>query len=277
MKFSIRNNDGEPLPNDTRTTISLPAGTISAEGLAAIQRYLYDSNPDGMYRLSYGLDPLGDQWQTKAGNYAKRLSGLAYKTYGVKLTPEIMSRVGCIARDHSKQADVAIEVTRELNQGAAAFGNPGSCWWSGYGYSRCALKTNGGFGLRTFGNFGRVHGRAWVMPLRQRNESDRRRGQGVPTFDTRTPDAFVVFNGYGDLGGYTAPRILAHMAGWTYRKIRFEASPMYVNSLSGYLVTREEIAERHAGELELYVSQHASLYEDERAEKEKAAARAEAA
>jgi hypothetical protein len=273
MKFSIRNDGEEPLAAGTRTTISLPAGTISAEGLAAIQRYLlrvlrYSPNE----YLAYELDQLGDEWQTKTGNYAKRLSSLAYKTRKVKLSPENLSEIGTIARNHSNAVDVAIEITRDLNQHPGYFYHSDSCWWGSYYESRCALKTNGGFGLLAFSetspnaytyNSVGVSGRAWVMPLRQ----DRGRivTQLVPTFDTRTPDAFVVFNGYGDLGGYTAPRILAHMAGWTYRKIGFEASPMYVNSLSGYLVTREEIAERYTnGNLRLGISQHASLWEDER-------------
>jgi len=74
----------------------------------------------------------------------------------------------------------------------------------------------------------------------------------------------VVFNGYGDLYGYTASRIIAHLAGWTYRKIDFECSPMYINS-GGYLVAPEPVAEKYTdGELRLSVSQHSSLYDRER-------------
>jgi len=66
-------------------------------------------------------------------------------------------------------------------------------------------------------------------------------GNLIPTFDTETPAAFVVFNGYGDLGGYAPARIMSHMAGMTYRKITFDAQPMYVNPGApgvGYLTRR---------------------------------------
>jgi hypothetical protein len=260
--FRVRNDGCEPLANDTRVTVMLPAGIISAEGLEAIRLYLYRMEE---YDVSYDLPTIGDAWQAKAGNYTKRLSRMAYQKYQVKLTPEILSQVGCIAREHSAQASAEIEVTRELNMSAGAFCNEGSCWWNSYSESRCALKTNGGFGLRSFNEYHDVCGRAWVLPLRK----DELSGRLVPTFETMTPDAFVVFNGYGDLHGYAAPRIVAHMAGWTYRKISFECHPMYVNA-GGYLIAAEELAEKYTdGRLELTVSQHARLYQTEQENKEK--------
>jgi hypothetical protein len=255
LEFAIRNDGCAPLANDTRVTVTLPAGAISDEGLKAIRQYL---GYQGLWDLSYGLAQLGNAWQTRNGNYAKRLSRLAYQSYQIKLSQEVMSEVGNIARNHSTEVSVDIEVTRDLNMSAEDFYHEGSCWWTSYSESRCALKTNGGFGLRSFSSYGAVNGRAWVMPLRQ-DESGRLR----PTFNTGTPDAFVVFNGYGALDGYAAPRIIAHMAGWTYRKIDFSCDPMYVNA-GGYLIAAEDIAEPYTdGELCLDVSQHASLFERE--------------
>jgi hypothetical protein len=96
------------------------------------------------------------------------------------------------------------------------------------------------------------------MPLRQ-DEND----ELAPTFETQTPDAFVVFNGYGDLSGYTAPRIVAHMAGMTYRKVGFDCDPMYINA-GGYIVAPEEIAKKYTdGSLSLSVQQHARLFDRE--------------
>lgn len=258
--FTIRNDGEEPLGNDERVTVTLPAGVISAEGLMSIRNYLFREAQD-MQPLSYDLDSLGDQWQTREGNFAKRLSRRAYKVYRLKLTPGVMSHVGCIASDHSKPVSVEVEVTRDLNMGPAEFYHEDSCWWGSYGESRCALKTNGGFGLRTFNGYGAVSGRAWVMPLKKDD------GALLPTFNTENPAAFVVFNGYGALNGYAAPRIMAHMAGWTYRKISFCCDPMYVNA-GGYLVAPEEIASRYTdGSLSLSVSQHSTLFHVEAAEK----------
>jgi hypothetical protein len=270
QRFTIRNDGEGPLRNDTRVTVTLPAGIITDEGLGEIARYLrsqtlhadVQETKDALWGLSYRLGELGVQWQTREGNFTKRLSRFAYKTHGLKVTPEILSHVGCIARDHSTAVDFQVEITRNLNLSAEEFGHEESCWFTGgsYGESRCALKSNGGFGIRTFDDNGDVSGRAWVMPLRSRGE-----GQGFgPTLDTETPDAFVVFNGYGDLSGYAATRIVSHMAGWTYRKIGFHCSPMYINGESGYLVAPEEIAKDYTdGRLVLTVDTHANLTEKE--------------
>jgi hypothetical protein len=277
--FSIRNDGDEPLDNDTRATITLPEGVISAEGLSEISRYIqqwsYREYPggtdsddymmrDNYYSLACRLPELGDRWQAKDGNYTKRLSRLAYKEFKLKVPPEVISRIGNIASDHSREINFEVEVTRELNLPREDFVHEDSCWWTDYFQSRCALKTNGGFGLRTFrgtryDGSDCPRGRAWVMPLKL-NE----RGRLKPTFETQNPDAFVVFNGYGDLEGYIPARIMAHMAGMTYRKIGFYSNPMYINNDSAYLVAPEEIAAKHTdGSLSLSLQQHSNLFEQE--------------
>lgn len=275
--FSVRNNGDGTLRNDTRATVALPAGIISDEGIGAIGNYLrtyaytVETDPDAQQKLrtlAYSLGRLGPEWQSKEGNFTKRLSKMAYKEHGYKVKPEMMSMVGSIAREHSTAIDFAIEVTRDLNLGPDEFAHEESCWWQSYYASRCALKTNGGFGLRTFsthdsyggGTYECVEGRAWVMPLKKDED-----GRLLPTFETLNPDAFVVFNGYGDLSGYVPARIVSHMAGMTYRKIVFECTPMYVNSESGYLVAPEEIAEGYTdGALYLSVEQHSNLFDREK-------------
>lgn len=316
QSFRVR-NDGDPaLANDERATVTLPAGMISDEGVGTIARYLREQyynaeiepeDRDKWYTLSYSLGDLGTQWQTKQGNYTKRLSRHAHKALGIKIPPAVLSNVGCIARDHSTAVDFEIEVTRNLNLSAAEFGHEESCWFTSgsYGESRCALKSNGGFGLRTFsqrGLYSYVSGRAWVMPLRQVETEvpldqvyaagpgtpcncgpgcDVMMSSGgewitpegpaqivktlVPTFDTETPDAFIVFNGYGDLGGYAPARIMSHMAGMTYRKVGFTVDSMYINGESGYLVAPEEIASRYDdGTVSLRADVHSNLADTER-------------
>lgn len=270
--FSIKNGDGI-LDNDTPTKITLPGGLISDEGTGAISDYLRlmacsyneDGEPylDTSSRIWNDLAELGSRWQTRDGNYTKRLSRLAYKKHKMKIPPTVLSRVGDIARDHSKPIDFEVAVTRELNMSPTDFWHRDSCWWQSYSSSRCALKSNGGFAIRTFSDdrYQPVSGRSWVMPLKFDRTG---RPQFKPTFETFEPDAFVVFNGYGALEGYAAARILAHMVGLTYRRISFSCSPMYVNS-GGYLVSSEEIAHPYTDSgLGLAVEHHSNLFETER-------------
>ena len=252
--FTVRNDGDSPLENDTRTTVSLPAGVISAEGIGAIALHLRygtraDPSHDAYMALSMRLSEIGDKWQAKDGNYTKRLSRFAYKNLALKVSPDVLSEIGNIASAHSTAVSFHLETTRDLNQSAESFCHGESCWWTDYARaSRCALKSQGGFGLRTFSQLDNGYGfhneptgRAWVMPLRF-VESDTPSARFLPTFDTMSPDAFIVFNGYGALTGYGPARILAHMAGMTYRKVALDIDGMYINGDTGYLVAPEDIA-----------------------------------
>lgn len=281
--FTIRNGEGS-LSNDTRVAVGLPAGEITDVGIGAISGFLRESFLNEFYEtqasdydaarrtynhkctLANSLASLGNQWQTKQGNYAKRLSRLAYKDYGFKITPAQLTQIGNIASDHSKGVEYSIETTRKLNMPARVFAHAESCWWTSYRNSRCVLKTNGGFGIRAFEN-NQVAGRAWVMPLKKIGDGRRSRVELAFTYETLDADAYVVFNGYGTLHGYAPSRILSQMVGMTYRKIGFSAHPMYINSESGYLVAPVEIAEPYTdSSLVFSPSTHANLYETEHAE-----------
>lgn len=270
--FHVRNDGEGMLRNDTRVHISLPAGTISAEGMESIRQVIYRkarvANLEGNWddydkwlRISNQIEEkVGPVWQTRGGNFTKRLSRHAYKEAGLKVPPDLMSEIGNLARDHSTPVAHDIEITRDLNLPAGEFVHGGSCWWQSYSESRCLLKGNGGFGLRTFDDDGHPIGRAWVMPLKK-SES----GRLVPTFETVDPDGFIVFNGYGNLGGYAPARIMAHMTGWTYRKVEFHCPPMYVNNESGYLIAPEEIAGDYTdGAISISTEIHPNLFENER-------------
>lgn len=283
--FRIRNNGHGMLRQDETVTVTLPGGVISQEGLQEMARllrqrsgWLDETSRDStsleereraaaMYGLSgkvYELDP---EWTTKRGNFTKRLSRLAYQDHQLKLPPDLVSEIGNIFSAHAQPVDVQIAVTRDLNLDPEDFAHEESCWWGSYFTSRCALKSNGGFGLRSFvthegihGPWVEVDGRAWVLPVRRHLDLDRL----VPTFDTEQPDGFVVFNGYEELGGYKGARTMAYLSGWTYRKVQFSASPMYVNSDSGYLVGPEDLIERFARDgIQLELDAHSDLYERE--------------
>lgn len=256
---------GSSLANDDEVVIELPAGTITDEGLRAVRDMLwsaaYDADNreerDMLHNVSRLPVEVGTEWQTRQGNFTKRLSRLAYKKFNYKITPELLGKIGSLAREHSSSVtELTVAITRDLNQSPEDFGNEGSCWWESYSSSRCALKSNGGFGLRSFNN-GYTSGRVWVMPLKLDNNNDM-----VPTFETMNAAAFVVFNGYAELSGYVGARVMAQMTGLTYRKIAFDSSPMYVNGNSGYLIASEAV-QNQVTRLNFYLNEHADLHHTE--------------
>lgn len=302
--FLVPNDGNGPLYNDVITNVTLPSGTISEEGMGQIYRYLRDNTG---YAYATIVHEVGPRVQTKEGTFTKRLSRTMWKTHKYKIEPAVLSQVGNIAAAHSAAVSHKVTVSRDLNTSARSWGHSDSCWWQSYYKSRCTLKNNGGFGLRSWNDDDdepRVSGRAWVIPLRKAEKIEpttadlrlwgRRAGYTVaesgpvpnevtaayakanptklvPTFDALTPDAYIVFNGYGRLSDYTPARIMAYMAGMTYRKIGFETliqggdNTMYVNA-GGYLIAPEELASEYTdGHLTLKVDHHSNLFREEQA------------
>lgn len=285
MQFTMRNDGMDPVPSDTITRVTLPAGVLTNEGRAEIANYIQaqrrlTTNRDDQYawiNLGGELSAIGDNWQTKEGNYPKRVSRFAFKKYGLKVSAEVMSEIGNIGARHTVAVDFDVEFSRLLDQTATEWGHGGSCWWQSYYHCRCAMKSNGGVGLRSVngkrdGSKGKVLGRVWLYPLKKTSNKPRNgdpvNGWLVPTFNTETPDAFVVYNGYGNLQGYAAPRLIANMQGMTYRKVDMQllTTPKtgYINSGSGYLVAPEEIATHFTdGHINISVEAHSDLFAHE--------------
>lgn len=239
------NGHADPMPSDAIVPFTLPSGTIDAEGLDAITRLVIDAfggpwrtGPDGIERYigaDWLTDNVGDEWTARRGNYPKRLGAFLARELGCKLTPEQLSAIGTIGREHTSQSsEWYISVTRDLNQPAAAFYNEGSCFWQSYAPSRCALKGLGGIGLRSYasprGLLGRPNGRAWIIPLDDEWE---------PTDDAMGARGYLAFNGYGALDGWNLPRMVAALTRRTYRKVFFSGDPIYVNGSRGYLIASQ--------------------------------------
>lgn len=231
-------------------TVQLPRGTVDDQGMARIREALYAMS--GKWTATVDVvESVGPEWQTKRGNLTRRLSSAWHKAGLGKVDAQTLSKIGNIARAHSSDdASWHVEMTRDLNQSADAFYHEDSCWWQSYFASRCALKQWGGIGMRSYEDVGdcshRPDGRVWVQPL---NEDLR------PTHESAKAHAYVIYNGYGDLEGYIPARIVAHLAGMTYRKIRFSASPQYVNNNAAYLVAPEDVCSA-TEQINYYYAEH---------------------
>ena len=242
MEFEFPANGDGVIEQNQRLTVELPKGVIDEEGMNKIKRLVWeevhDTGIDFYTDLDNILHDVGTLWQAKRGNFTRRLSSALFKSrWKIKLTPATISEIGNLAQQHSsKGATWRIEFTRDLNMSAGEFCHDDSCWWGGYFASRCALKNWGGLGMRSFmGDESWPQGRVWVMPLHK--------GFGgvlTPTHDTINADAYAVFNAYGDLSGFIAARIIAHLTGKTYKKVGMSANTMYVNNNQAVLVSDEE-------------------------------------
>jgi hypothetical protein len=249
--FTFPVNGGE-IANDTPFDVEVAGGTISEAGMrnvlqACATTYHESSrNYDPWYRFDSLFEGLEPTWQTKTGNFTKRIAKLALQS-GWKLQPELLTQIGNIARENcSRDRSIKLEFTRRLNESAGYFYHANSCWWESYHRSRCALKQCGGLAIRSFHQSGRqLNGRAWLMPLTKEG------GQWEPTHETRS-DAYVLFNAYG-LGFTEFGRIVAGLVGYSYGKIPFACEPMFVNAGGGILIAPQSIIDDSGG-INLFVN-----------------------
>ena len=250
--FSFPANGMGTVRQNQAFDVSLPAsGTISETGLSKIAHYMIDRAQDfryadtkdvaPMYDYLYSLiriaqSEIGPQWQTKRGNYNRRISSALYKKNIVTPQSEL-SEIGNIARTYADAETVTLNVafTRELNESADYFYHSESCWFTDYARkSRCALKSWGGLAMRTLNADGEPTGRAWIQPLDDNNN---------PTSDTIGAASYLVYNCYGELENYVAATIVAHLTGRTYKKIDYLSALMYINGNMAYLVSTQEICD----------------------------------
>jgi len=257
-------------PQDETIEVTLPDGLITASGMEAIRTLIYQEIPynseqwllrDRLISASWNV---GMEYVSKDGKYSKRIAKYLHKTWGEKAPDALLSKIGQAAQKSSVGGTKRVAFTRQLNLPADEFYHEGSCWWTEYSHSRCTLKSNGGLGIRTFDENGYVSGRAWAFPLRLDGT------KLVPTFDTTSAVAFVVFNGYGELSEADQGRVLAAtMEGWASKRVSFDPGNMYVNN-GGFLVGPSDILEGRDW-MEFSTDLHSDLWAMESSEIEVAA------
>lgn len=273
QEFFLRIKDGS-ISQDEQLTVTLPEG-VTSTGFYQIRDLVYshvrslEAPPTfGWHRAVDKIhgETIGAEWVTDKGTLPKRISRFLHREAGISLPATVLAEIGNVAKRDARSGEFHVEVTRDLNLDADEFAHGGSCWWTEYAVSRCILKTNGGFGLRSFGKYGGwATGRSWVMPMKRQFSGPIL----TPTFNTDDPDAYVVFNNYGDLGEGLGPVVFAHMLGWVSRRIDFSVDDMWVNYddtrgiRSGHLITpsAEDFADLPS--LHLSIADHSSLYRDE--------------
>ena len=260
------------IAQDEIVEIAHGGGDIASTALQEIHNLIFNKtrgNGDYGIQLRELIQPafnFDSRWMTKDGNFPKRVAKLLITQHNLKLTEELMSEIGNIAQRYtSKPGSYRLSITRDLNKPKHEFVHGDSCWWSSYWWSRCNLKSLGGFGLRTWetdanGNE-KPNGRAWMMPLKVNTPGGTNaRNYGIlqAAPEMLPADAYIIFNGYGPrntrLDSLEFGRMVASMTGKSYRKIDFSISHhlMYVNGTNigadstgkGILVAEQSICDQ---------------------------------
>lgn len=237
------------IKNDEIVTVTVAHGEVSNVGMGEIRNLIYkrtggtNRNYDGLNLHELANEETFDRtWQTKEGNFPKRLAKHMLTERSMKLTEELMAEVGNIAKAYTSQTGKThISLTRNLNLPASQFCNDGSCWWTDYATSRCEAKAYHAFGVRGWAvedddQLDQPISRAWLIPL-----SVTATNRFGPTH-VLPADAYVLFNAYG-MEVLPFARIVAGMTGKSYKKIAFRGDHMYVNGEVGVLIAEQSVCD----------------------------------
>lgn len=271
---------GYTMESDRRTTVAMPSGVISDEGIRMIKGVM-GQDPDRKVRnCAWMVDELAPIWVVSkgkpseggAGPYPRRLAKMVWTLThpegtcpdvaraghgpycpGVKLSPAILGKIGQTARAHTlEEQSLRIMVSRDFeDRNRWVYKN--SCWWSEFNRGMCMFKAIGGIGIRAYKTQSGVipFCRAWIIPMKIDD-----RGEFRPEQDPMEANAFVVFNGYinphssrssDHPRGYTLQmaRTVSHLVSQPYGPVDIHGSPMYVNDGSGYLIASQDVIDNH--------------------------------
>ena len=236
---------------DEIVPITVGRGDVSEEGMRLIHGMIY-TKTSGKY--GYGgisldeiinADLYDRSWQTKEGNFPKRLAKHLLIEHSMKLNEDVMTEIGNIAKAHAAIPGTHyVSLTRDLNLSADEFINEGSCWWGSESHSRCELKAYYGFGVRTWstpnGNQDGGHpvSRAWLVPLTVTTGGP---GPKFAATHVLPADAYVLFNAY-EIDQLPYARMIAGMTGKSYRKLKMFDMSAYINA-AGILIAEQSICD----------------------------------
>ena len=224
-----------------RFRLELPQDLISEEGIAEVNEYLrgvyYDRwrelrNDLGEFEVWLNRDFPRD-WVVGKGPYVgtfpKRVTNWLFKERQIKATSEVISSIGNIARKHTNShKDFEFDFADEFRWRAGAFGDSGSCYWSGNDDARYMLEHYDARAIRFFEpGTDKGIGRAWLARLTDHSdvlgeaaqETDRygRYVRTKPQIDRS--QVVVMFNAYGKFETVRVARMLATFLSVSYKTV----------------------------------------------------------
>ena len=218
---------------------------VTQEGIDKIRRFLWTAKGEWSDQVPYLSlpDTFDFTWKTEDGKLPKRIARYYYQTYNIKLTPDVLSEIGNIARDHSQDGETyTFEFVDEFNWQAGDFGDWGSCFFGGRRSALVTLRENGAWAICFYDENGKGKARAWL-------------------FDRDT--YLIVFNGYGFTNSSTLriAKILAAFKGQSYKYVMLRGGGIvYINNAAGYIVGElTEISPR--SDISFYLDEYYCCYE----------------
>lgn len=152
---------------------------------------------------SYGLQ----------GSLIRRISSYFFKHRGVKISPDLLSRIGNLLSSELKvETVVRFDLTNNLERHPDYFYNGGSCWFSSASNGRYLLMDLGGGAVRSLDNKSYPIGRCWYVPVKDNK-------------------CIALFNEYGNDALFSYARMLSAVSGLSYRRANFYDTnrSMYIN------------------------------------------------
>lgn len=180
----------ETLPIDTPIRVKMEVGTVNGDGYYAISELLQSKKlPYGFLR---GMREAGDMipWVTKEGKLPKRIAKAIYKFNKTKVSEEILTEIGNVAKLYSiTQPEYIVDITQNFDWPEGAFNDDGSCYWGAKPWARQIIHNGKGYAVRTWEDDLQSRGRCWAIPK---------------------DGKLFIFNGYGD-NLSTFAMILGHL------------------------------------------------------------------
>jgi hypothetical protein len=214
-----------------KTTVALPKGVISPEGIRQIRIKLEDES----IRL-----PVDWEWVAKVGgkgefvgSFAKRVAKYAHVYHNKRLHSDFLGVIGSLVSQHTATESVyTYDITRRIEWSAGDFGDSGSCYWGCRSGARTMIEENNGGAVRLYRDTGRGYARCWITPH---------------------GDGYVIWNGYGETTA-TFANIVSAIFSMPYKRVSLsnqgsDTNTLWINGGFGYYVA--ENAPEFNGEIDL--------------------------
>ncbi len=228
----------ENLELNKKISVVIPEGSIEESGIDQIKDCLYSALDNFRDQIFFQFEEIlsrdiGLSWKSKLGTFPKRLSRYLYKNHQLKLSPEVMSKIGNIARENSIiNEKYKIDFVDKFNWDDGDFGDDGSCFWSDHSETKDYMEESEDFAAIRFfddncedgGCNGCGKARSWIYG----------NGGGF----------YIIFNAYG-YGLLRQTRIMAYNLGLSYKKITLknngeDSGKLFINNGNGYIIGEQE-------------------------------------